>query len=187
MNVLPDVCLFPQEEECASSSWGDSKMYTCSSIANSHRMQTEINESGTIAKIRIYVENDSQTLKSFRIISSEMKISLLVLSWWCFSCQHILRIDIQYTDQLFWKNNTLGTVDMILINKLQFLIFFHFSDLWNLVKWMDSVVQCYSINMKVIWLYMVSAPLPLQWWGGGGDLIWKFAKILWCSWKEMGE
>ena len=55
-----------------------------------------------------------------------MKISLLVLSWWCFSCQYILRIGIQYTDQLFWKNNTLGTVDMIFINKLQFLIFFSF-------------------------------------------------------------
>ena len=51
------VHLFPQEEECeeecTSSSWGDSKMYTSSSIANSQRMQTEINESGTIAKIRI--------------------------------------------------------------------------------------------------------------------------------------
>ena len=52
------VHLFPQEE-CTSSSWGDSKMYTSSSIANSQRMQTEINESGTIAKIRIRVENDT--------------------------------------------------------------------------------------------------------------------------------
>ena len=53
------VHLFPQEEECTSSSWGDSKMYTSSSIANSQRMQTEINESDTIAKIRISVENDT--------------------------------------------------------------------------------------------------------------------------------
>ena len=29
------VHLFPQEEECTSSSWGDSKMYTSGSIANS--------------------------------------------------------------------------------------------------------------------------------------------------------
>ena len=36
------VHLFPQEEECTSSSWGDSNMYTSSSIANSQRMQTEI-------------------------------------------------------------------------------------------------------------------------------------------------
>ena len=47
------VHLFWQEEECTCSSWGDSKMYTSSSIANSHRMQTEKNESGTTAKIRI--------------------------------------------------------------------------------------------------------------------------------------
>ena len=46
------VHLFPQEEECTSSSWEDSKMYT-SSIVNSQRMHTEINESGTIAKIRV--------------------------------------------------------------------------------------------------------------------------------------
>ena len=42
--------LFPQVEECTSSSCGDSKMYTSSSIANSQRTQTEKNESGTIAK-----------------------------------------------------------------------------------------------------------------------------------------
>ena len=51
------VHLFPQEEECeeecTSSSWGDSEMYTSSSIANSQRMQTEINKSGIIAKITI--------------------------------------------------------------------------------------------------------------------------------------
>ena len=29
------VHLSPQEEECTSSSWGDSKIYTSSSIANS--------------------------------------------------------------------------------------------------------------------------------------------------------
>ena len=47
------VHLFPQEEECTSSSWGDSKIYTSTSIENSQGMQTNINESGTIAKIRI--------------------------------------------------------------------------------------------------------------------------------------
>ena len=47
------VHLFPQEEECSSSSWGDSEMYTSSSIANSQRMHSEINKSETIAKIRI--------------------------------------------------------------------------------------------------------------------------------------
>ena len=47
------VHLFPQEEKCTSSSWGDSEMYTSSSIGNLQRMQTEINESGTMGKIRI--------------------------------------------------------------------------------------------------------------------------------------
>ena len=47
------VHLFPQEEECTSSSWGESKVYTSSSIANSQRIETERNESGTIAKIKI--------------------------------------------------------------------------------------------------------------------------------------
>ena len=47
------VHLPPQEEECTSSSWGDSKMYTSGSIASPQRMLTEKNENGTIAKIRI--------------------------------------------------------------------------------------------------------------------------------------
>ena len=47
------VHLFPQEEECTSFSQGDIKMYTSSSIVNSQRMQTKINESDTIAKIKI--------------------------------------------------------------------------------------------------------------------------------------
>ena len=47
------VHLLPQKEECTSLSWGDSKMYTSSCIANSQKMQTEINESGTTAQIRI--------------------------------------------------------------------------------------------------------------------------------------
>ena len=73
------------------------------------------------------------------------------------------------------KNNSLGTVNIIFINKIQFLIFSFFF-FFKLVKCMGSMFPCYSLlNMKVIWLYMVSAPLPLQW----GDLIWKFAKILW--------
>ena len=53
------VHLFPQEEECTSSSWGDNKIYTSGSIANTERMLPEINESGAIAKITIWVENDT--------------------------------------------------------------------------------------------------------------------------------
>ena len=54
------VHLRPKEEECTSSSWGDSKMYTSGRIANSQKMLTiNINESCTIAKIKICVENDT--------------------------------------------------------------------------------------------------------------------------------
>ena len=56
-------------------------MYTSGSMASSQRMRIEINESGTIAKIRISVESDTvKHLKAFRIISSEIPISLLILS-----------------------------------------------------------------------------------------------------------
>ena len=58
---LFDECqhLSPQEEECISSSWGDSKMCTSGSIANSQRMLTEINGCGEIAKIRTWVKSDT--------------------------------------------------------------------------------------------------------------------------------
>ena len=53
---------------------------------------------------------------------------------------------------------------------------------------MDSTFPCYFLlNTKIIWLYMVSAPLPLQW----GDLIlwWKFFFLhLWQDeslWVEL--
>ena len=50
------VHLCPQEEESTSSSWGDSKMYTSGTIANSQRTPTKINKNGVIAKVRILVE-----------------------------------------------------------------------------------------------------------------------------------
>ena len=51
--IAGSVHLSPQEEQCNSS------LYTSGSIANSQRMLTEINKSGTIAKIRIWVESDT--------------------------------------------------------------------------------------------------------------------------------
>ena len=51
--IAGSVHLSPQEEQCTSS------LYTSGSIANSQRMLTEINKSGTIAKIRIWVESDT--------------------------------------------------------------------------------------------------------------------------------
>ena len=56
-------------------------MYTSGSIANWQRRLTELKESAAIAKIRIWVEYDTvKNLKTFRIISGEMQISLLILS-----------------------------------------------------------------------------------------------------------
>ena len=53
------VHLFLQGEGCASFSWGDSKMYTSGRIANSQTMLTEINKSGAITKIKIWVGSDT--------------------------------------------------------------------------------------------------------------------------------
>ena len=47
------VHLSPQEKECTSSSWGNSKMYTSGSIASSQRVLNKIKETCAIAKIRI--------------------------------------------------------------------------------------------------------------------------------------
>ena len=58
------MCTSDIQEECTSSSWGDSKMYTSGSITSSQRIPTEINESGAIAKIIISVESD--TVKHYR-------------------------------------------------------------------------------------------------------------------------
>ena len=56
-------------------------MYTSGSITSSQRMLTEINKIDDIAKIRISVESDTvHQLKAFKIISSEMSVSLLILS-----------------------------------------------------------------------------------------------------------
>ena len=52
------VYLFPQEEECTSSSWGQSKICTLGNMANSQtdRTPTEIDKNGTVAKVKILLE-----------------------------------------------------------------------------------------------------------------------------------
>ena len=63
------VNLSLQEEECASSTWGGSKMCTSGSIANSQRSPTEINN-GAISKLRILEE-----CRAFKaIISNEILV-----------------------------------------------------------------------------------------------------------------
>ena len=83
MNRYCDECtarcvyLFPQEEECTFSS---SRTYTSGSIADLQRMLTEIIKSGATGKVRILVESDTvKHLKTVRIISSEMSVSILIL------------------------------------------------------------------------------------------------------------
>ena len=83
MNLLPDLYICPpQEEQCTSFPWGDSKIYTSGTIADSQRMLPEIIKSGTIAKVRVLVESYTVThWKTFRIISSEMPIWFLLICW----------------------------------------------------------------------------------------------------------
>ena len=52
------VYLCPQEEECTSSSWGHSKIYTAGTIENSQtdRTSTKINKNDAASKVRILVE-----------------------------------------------------------------------------------------------------------------------------------
>ena len=45
--------LSPQEQQCTTSFWGDSKMSTSGSIEISQRILTEINKSGAIAEIKV--------------------------------------------------------------------------------------------------------------------------------------
>ena len=62
-----------------SSSWG--KMYTPSFIAYSQKTTPKINKNGAIAKVRISVELEInyKAFKTFRIISNEMRVLLLLL------------------------------------------------------------------------------------------------------------
>ena len=73
------------EEECTFSSWGHNKMYTPGTIANSQteRVPTKINKNGDVVKV---YKNFSGTrdalkhLKTFRVISNEMPLLLLIIS-----------------------------------------------------------------------------------------------------------
>ena len=83
MNVLPDVYNYSHRKKSAPLlPEGTVKcIYTSVSIQNSQRMQTEINESVTIAKVGFSQKWYCQTLKAFRIVSREIKISILILTW----------------------------------------------------------------------------------------------------------
>ena len=73
------------EEECTFSSWGHSKMYTPGTIANSQTegVPTKTNKNGAVAKAYKNFSGTRDTirhLKTFRVISNEMPVLLLILS-----------------------------------------------------------------------------------------------------------
>ena len=113
--------LCPQEEECTSSSWGDSKMYKPSTIANSQRKPIKINKNDSIAKISVLVEQVRATIKIlylyiiififmiatiFRTISNEMFALRLILCWWYFSYLQMYSekfFNVYFYEQMFFE------------------------------------------------------------------------------------
>ena len=86
------------EEECTFSSWGHSKMYTPGTIANSQtqRVLTKINRNGAVAEAYKNFSGTRDTirhLKTFRVISNEMPVLLIVKGY--FSCLKL------YSDNFF--------------------------------------------------------------------------------------
>ena len=58
-------------------------MYTPGTIANSQRVPTKINKNGTVATVYKKLSGTRDTirhLKTFRVISNEMPVLLLILS-----------------------------------------------------------------------------------------------------------
>ena len=82
---------------------GHSKMYTPGTIANSQtqKVPTKINKNGTVAKVYKNFSGTRDTirhLKTFRVISNEMPVLLLILSCCYFSCLKVYCI-IKYSGQ----------------------------------------------------------------------------------------
>ena len=170
MNVLPDVYNYSHRKKSAPLlPEGTVKcIYTSVSIQNSQRMQTEINESVTIAKVGFKskmilsnikgIQDSFQRNKNFNSYPNLIMFQLSVYS------------ENRYTvyRSVVLKNNTLGTV---FINKIQFLLFLFFSDIQNLLKCITYSIVWFHvipyISLEPIIPYfrleMVSPPLSLQW------------------------
>ena len=98
-------------------------MYTSGRIANSHRMSTEINESGAIAKIRFSVESDTvERLISFRIISSKIPIShlKLIIFWLSAYSDILLSFELKMVFQIIVSKGCI-TVSKVCFHTLLFL------------------------------------------------------------------
>ena len=93
MNVLPDLYICSHRKKSAPLLPEGPVKY----IYTSSKIQKFTKDAKWNKRKWLYSQNKDlsgkcQTLKTFRIISSEMKISLLILSWWCFSCLYIQRM-----------------------------------------------------------------------------------------------
>ena len=142
MNKFPNVYMCPLRKKCTYSSWGNDKMCIFGSIENLQRMLNEIKW--------WYSQNKDlggkwycQTWKAFRIISSEIKILSLILIWWYFSCLQIQIIFFTYELKIFFqifKCKVCRSADKITLYLLKMIFCFSIlSDLWNLLKCMDSM------------------------------------------------
>ena len=98
-------------------------MYTSGRIANSHRMATEINESGAIAKIRFSVESDTvERLITFRIIFSKIPISdlKLIIFWLSAYSDILLSFELKMVFQIIVSKVCI-TVSKVCFHTLLFL------------------------------------------------------------------
>ena len=108
---LFDICagncvhMSPQEEECTSFSWGDSKMYTSGKMAS-----------------------------SFRTILNKIQISLLILSWWYFSCLRIQIIFFYFQKSFFFPNLCILGTQMKWNEIYSPHVFFHIFSILLLLK-----------------------------------------------------
>ena len=82
------VYLYPQEEQCTSSFWGDSKKCTPSKFTDRQRTPTKIFKKWCCCQIKNLsgTRDTIRYLKTFRVISNEMLVLLLILCWCYFSC-----------------------------------------------------------------------------------------------------
>ena len=86
--VAECVHMCPQKEECTSSSWGDSKMCTPGTIENLQRMPNKKKQKRCCSQSKNFsgTSDTISHLKTFRTISNELPVLLLILCWWYFTC-----------------------------------------------------------------------------------------------------
>ena len=131
------VYLCPQEEDCTSSSLWHNKIYTLGIIKNSQtdRAPTEIKKKWCCCRGKNFsrTRDTVRHLKTFRVISNEMAVLLLILCWCYFSCLKIYSEKFKIRKCLFkslWQRET------------QLSIF------WKIIAW---TVKFSLKNLHVSW------------------------------------